>query len=36
MDRIQLKIVVQAPMPIPIVRTATAAKPGFRVKVRKP
>jgi hypothetical protein len=36
MDRIQLKMVVLAPIPMPIVSTATAAKPGFRVSVRKP
>jgi hypothetical protein len=34
--RIQLKMVVLAPIPIPMVRTATAVKPGFRVSVRKP
>src|SRR5712692_2818807 len=34
--RIQLKMVVLAPIPIPIVRTATAAKAGFRISVRKP
>jgi len=36
MDRIQLKMVVLAPIPIPIVKIATAAKPGFRASVRNP